>query len=119
MTIDGTDISTFGLIVQKVSGYTNLQALKKILDEREFLANDIKGEEREVVVKLFGQYASSAALETGINGLKSLLESDVEHDYIFPNRSIAFVGVAKRGFKTSIFRLDASLLLTIGIVTPS
>lgn len=116
MTIDGTDISTFGLIVQKVSGYNNLPALKKILPEREFDSGDIKLTEKNVIITMFGQYSSNAALETGINGLRSLLESDVEHDIVLSSRGITFTGVAKRGFKTRLFRLDASLVLEFGVV---
>lgn len=116
MKIDGTDISTFGLIVQSVKGYNDLPALKKILVERSFTANDIKFNEKEVAIKLFGQYASSTALETGVKGLRTLLESDVVHDFLFTSRSINFDGVARNGFKAKVFRNDVSIDLVLGIV---
>ena len=116
MTIDGTDISTFGLIVQRVSGYNNLPARKRILTEQDFDSNDITHNENTVTVKMFGQYASSAALETGVNGLRSLLESDVEHDFVFSSRGLTFTGVVKSGFSAKVFRLDVSIVLEIGVV---
>lgn len=116
MTIDGTNISTFGLIVQKVSGYNNLPSRKRILTEQAFLANDITHNENTVTVKLFGQYASNVALETGVNGLKALLESDVEHDFVFATRGLTFTAVAKSGMPVKLFRLDASIVLVLGVV---
>jgi hypothetical protein len=95
------------------TGYKNLPALKKILTERDFDSNDIKKIEKIVTVKLFGRYASSAALETGVNGLKTLLETDVEHDFLFTSRAINFDGVANRGFKAVVFRNDVSITMEI------
>ena len=116
MTIDGTDINTFGLIVQRLNKYFDKPKRKKILTEQAFLTNDIVLEEQKPIVLLFGQYANQTTLATNVQALQTLLDTDVEHDFVFSDRSISFTGVVKKGFNAVVRRNDISIVIEIGVV---
>ena len=116
MTIDGTDISTFGLIVQRLNKYFDKPKRKKILTEQAFLANDITFNEQTPIVLLFGQYANQTTLATNVQALEALLDGDVEHDFVFVDRGISFTGVVKKGFDARVRRNDVSIVLEVGVV---
>lgn len=104
MTLSGTDISTFGLKLLKLSDYYNLPARKRILSEPAFGLNDIKYEPRRAVVKMYGKYSDQNTLATAVNGFRTLLETAVEHTVIIPGHVLGFTGVFPNGFKTKIQR---------------
>lgn len=116
MTIDGTDISTFGMIVQYLDNYFDNPKRKAILQEQDFDANDIVLEEKKVSVRIFGQYANQSTLATNVNALKTLIETDLEHDFVFANRSVSFTGVVRNGFPAVVKRNDVSIVLEVGVV---
>ena len=116
MTIDGTDINTFGLIVQRLNRYFDKPKRKSILTEQTFLANDITFNEQSPVILMFGQYANQTTLATNVQALEALLDGAVEHDFVFTSRGISFTGVVKKGFSAKVKRNDVSIVLEVGVV---
>ena len=116
MTIDGFDISIFGLILTKFTGNFDLPARKKVLSEPEFDAGDQTLQEKKYYVNLFGQYASQNDLATNVDDLRDLLKNTLEHDFVIPTRGYTFKGVVKNGFKTKVFRNDVQINFVISVV---
>jgi hypothetical protein len=110
------DISDFGLVTQKVTGYNDLPALKRILRERDFSTGSITKTEQIITIKMFGRYDSAALLESNVNAFKAALQSDVEQVYFSTSRGITFTAVANRGFKATVFRNDVTILLELSVV---
>ncbi len=104
MTIDGTDISTYGLKLLKLEDYYNQPARKRILSIPAFGANDLKYESRQAVVKLLGKYDSDNDLATAVSGLETLLKGAVKHTVIIPGHNLSFTGVVTGGFKAAVKR---------------
>ena len=116
MTISGTDISTFGLKLMKLSDYYNLPARKRILTLPAFGCNDIKHEPRGAVVTLFGKYEDQDALATAVNGLRTFLESEATHGIVIGGRNISVDGVFADGFRATVKRNTVMIEMGITIL---
>lgn len=116
MTIDGTNISAYGLQIIALPDYYSLPARKKVLTEPGFEAKDIVFEGREAVITLFGEYASLALMRSNIEALKTKIKSSLKHDYILVGHDESFSGVVTKGFKTEVLRNTVQIKLTISIV---
>lgn len=99
MTIDGTNISTFGLMLSSPDGHLNQPARKRILNEPGFETKDIKFENKEISINLIGSYNSKADLYTKIEAFKALIKSSFDHDYILTGHGLTFSGVIIDGLK--------------------
>jgi len=117
MTIDGINISTFGLIVTKFTGNFDLPKRKEVLKEPEFAAGDQTVEEKVYTVEMFGQYANQTVMATGVNGLRTLIETSLQHDFILSNRGSTFTGVVHDGFKTKVLKNNVFVTMEIGLTT--
>jgi len=117
MTIDGINISTFGLIVTKFTGNFDLPKRKEVLKEPEFAAGDQTVEEKVYTVEMFGQYANQTVMATGVNGLRTLIETSLQHNFIFSNRGYSFTGVVSGGFKTKIIKNNIFVTMEINLTT--
>ena len=115
MTIDGINISTFGLIVTKFTGNFDLPKRKEVLKEPEFADQTL--EEKIYTVEMFGQYANQTVMATGVNGLRTLIETSLQHDFILSNRGSTFTGVVHGGFKTKVLKNNVFVTMEIGLTT--
>lgn len=115
MTIDGTNISTYGLELIKLDNYYTKPARKEILADPKFDENDIKFKEREPVITLFGTYASNAILKTNIDNFYTKIKSSISHNYILLGHELSFSGVIKEGIKVEQIGSEASVKLTFKI----
>ena len=115
MTIDGINISTFGLIVTKFTGNFDLPKRKEVLKEPEFADQTL--EEKIYTVEMFGQYATQTVMATGVKGLSTLLKTSLQHDFILSNRGSTFTGVVHDGFKTKVLKNNVFVTMEIGLTT--
>lgn len=97
MTIDGINISVFGLHLSKADGFLDQPGRKVILPEPSFQAKDIVFESKEISIELVGIYETKAELFTGVESLKNLIKNTLEHDFVLPGHGIVFSGVVDRG----------------------
>lgn len=104
MTIDGKDISTYGLKLLKLEDYYNQPARKRNLSIPAFGVNDLKYESRQAVVKLLGKYDSYNELATSVSGFETLLKGAMKHAVIIPGHNLSFTGVAATGYKVAVKR---------------
>ena len=116
MTIDGTNISTYGLRLLRLEDYYNLPARKKILPVPEFTENDIKYTPKRPTVRLFGKYSSQSAMTTAMNDFITLLKSSQTHAINLVGHGITFTGVFRDGIKTTVRKNTIELRIRITVV---
>lgn len=117
MTIDAINISTFGLIVTNFTGNFDLQERKEVLSEPEFAVGDQTIEEKVYTVEMFGQYATQTFMAAGVNGLRTLLETSLQHAFVLSNMGYTFTGVVHEGFKTKVLKNNVFVTIEIGLTT--
>lgn len=115
MTIDGTNISTFGLKLLKVSDQLGLARRKQILNEQQFNAGDIRYSEFDVLFELKGKYASLSELGTSVNNFMDHLKLNTVHQFVEPARGLNFQGVVKNGFSCEIYKKVVIIKLNVTI----
>lgn len=113
MTIDGTNISTFGLKLSYFDGHLNQPARKKILSEQAYTSNDLNYEAKEYKVSLIGRYLDNTELFSSIQALKDLIASDVIHAFNISEHSVTFSGVVRDGIKIEPIRTAVRVNFTI------
>lgn len=108
MTIDSTNINTYGLQLLTVKDYLNLPKRKDILTVPRFTENDIKTESLSFSIELYGKWNSVTDRETALAGFSSMIKSAVQHSMEISEYNIpAFSGaVFADGFKVDFW--DAS-----------
>lgn len=115
MTIDGTNISTFGLTLLEVKDFLNLPKRKEITDIPFFTANDITFKPVTPTVILYGRWATVAAMETALNSFQTLIKSLVKHTIVIDEYSIPAMNdcVFKDGYEVefmdSVARITAKI----------
>lgn len=119
MTLSGTDISTLGLKLLKLTDYYNLPARKRILSEPAFGPNDIKYEPRRAVVKLFGKYDTQEDLATAVAGFETLIKSETQHAVSIDGHNLSFMGAFANGFRAEIKRNAVIIEATINLIEAS
>jgi hypothetical protein len=116
MTIDGTDIITYGLRLLKVGDYYDLPGRKRILPIPGFGENDIKYEPQKISLKLLGKYTDQSTMATNIEGFKTLIKSTVKHEIVIPGHGLNFTGVFADRINTVVHKNIAEINITITIV---
>jgi len=116
MTIDGVDISTFGLILSRFDGHLDQPARKKILSVPGFEAKDIVFESKEHSFTLVGIYASKVALFSGVEALKTLIKSALVHNFVVAAHGVTFSGVVAEGIKPKVTNIMAELYFKVKVV---
>lgn len=112
MTIDGTDISTFGLKIEKLNNYFSVPARKKTTTIPGFQAKDIVMQQREIFLQLFGKYESLALLKSNTDNFKTLLNSLFIHVIIYPERNVNFNFTITEGVKIDPDIMNKSVVIT-------
>lgn len=115
MTIDGINISSFGLRVEDMTGEVSLPARKRVLAEPGTMAKDIVFQENEIKITMFGRYASLIALRTGVEGLKDLIKLNLVHTFIRASHGLNLSGVIKNGVKVEVLNKVATVTFTITV----
>jgi hypothetical protein len=103
MTIDGTNISTFGLKLLNAEGLYDLPARKKILSEPGNESKDIVFLSKEAIVTLLGRYSSVGSLVSNINAFETLLKTILKHDITLIGHNLTFTGIFDKGFEVVSF----------------
>lgn len=112
MTVDGVNIlTTYGLKLVTVKDHLSSPARKKILQTPAMTANDIKMDERQFTVVLFGEYTTKAQVALAIYGIKTLFEAVHIHIVSIPAHGIGKSVVCKEGIKVEPY--GTAVLLTI------
>lgn len=116
MTIDGTNISTLGFKLYKLSNHLAQPARKKILDPPKHTAENMVYEEFDVVADMYGKFASEALAGAAVASLKTLLETDMVHTFAIASRSLSFQGLVHNGFivvtNKKLIRLSVKITIT-------
>lgn len=99
MTIDGTNITTYGLLLNTIKNHLNKPARKKTLDEPGFDAKDIVFKSQYLNVELVGVFETPAALLAGVEALKTKIKLKIEHDFTIARHGLTFKGVVADGMK--------------------
>jgi hypothetical protein len=118
LTIDGTNISTYGLQVSSVTGLHDLPKQKDILSHWNSSTDLIKLEEYQITIRLIGKYDTTGLMITAIENLRVKLASAVIHTYVSNTLNFTIAAVAKDGFTTRIYgpkytMLELTLKITI------
>lgn len=98
MTIDGVNISTFGMFVVLPSALYDQPARKKVLTEQGVEAKDIQYSEKVITVELAANYPDYSSLRTGVEAFKTAVETG-ENTFVFTNYGISVTGHVKNGVK--------------------
>jgi|GEM_PF-3739803 hypothetical protein len=117
MIIDGVNINVYGLILLKATGFLDFPKRKDILDVQKFTTNDAKYDSAKGTIVLFGDWATPAELEIGLNNLQALINSSVKHtieldEYNLPAFSEA---TFKDGYKVQVIRTVAEITMKITV----
>lgn len=115
MTIDGTNISTYGLRLIAMEDYYSQPARKKILEQPGYLSNEIKFETQICTVTLYGEFASLATMLSNIESLKTKIKTALEHTFVLVGHNLTFTGVVANGFKTEVINQIVKIKMTITI----
>jgi len=103
MTIDGTNISTFGLKLAAQPNIHDIPPLKSILENWNSAAELAVHQEYDIDITMFGKYATTALLTTAVTAFTALLRASVTHVIVITELSLTTSAVAKNGFKTRIY----------------
>ncbi|WP_372776804.1 hypothetical protein [Mangrovibacterium sp.] len=118
MIIDGTDITTLGLVLLKADdGLFSLPARKDVLDSPEFEENDIKHKSASFNISIFGDFNSILEMEAALNGFKSLVTASVQHTLEFDEYDLpAFPGaVFANGYSVEVIRTIVKITAKITV----
>ena len=115
MTIDGINISTFGLQYSRCDGLLDSPKRKIILDEPGFTEKDIVFESSEISVELVGIYATKTDLLAGVEGLKTLIKTTLKHDFVLPLHLFTITGVVATGISVTTVSSMAKVYFRIKI----
>jgi ribulose 1,5-bisphosphate synthetase/thiazole synthase len=114
MTVDGTNISTYGMVILSMDGYFTQPARKKLLTEQLFEENDIKFDPQEIKVSLFGDYsAAPSTLIANFEAFKTKITSALKHTFVFIGRSVTVTGVVINGVQVETFKNCVKVNFTI------
>lgn len=116
MTIDGINISTFGLALSYLGDHLNQPARKIILQEPEFETKDIVFDSKEPVITLVGIFPTKEDLLTGIEGLKNLIKSELIHAFNISEHGLNFNGVVADGMIMTVVQTMAKVYFKVTIV---
>jgi hypothetical protein len=99
MTIDGTNISAFGLKVLNLDDFFNLPARKKILTVPGTEAKDIVFQPKTASIPLLGRYTNAGDLLAKLNAFETLLKAQLNHTIELVGHNETFNGVFDKGFE--------------------
>lgn len=115
MTIDGTNINTFGLHLVRPDGYLDHPDRKSTLSEPGFETKDIVFENKETTINLLGVYETKTDLFAAVQGLKDLIKTDLIHDFTIARHGLTFSGVVTDGIKIDVIKTLAKINFKIKI----
>jgi hypothetical protein len=110
MTIDGVNISAFGMKVLNLDDYYSLPARKKILAEPGTEAKDIVFQPQTATIKLLGRVADTTDLLTKLEAFETLIKSSLKHDVVLMARGESFVGVFDRGYELQMPFINGKII---------
>jgi hypothetical protein len=115
-TIDGTQLSTYGLRLSHISGHLDLPPYKKILEEHDFEAEMCITQEKRVTVRFIGKYLSKNLMAIQLSAFKTKIASGVKLNWKFDNHYFDENCVVKDGFQVNIINdyvATVTVILTI------
>ena len=116
MTIDGIDISIYGLTFSKIDNFYSLPARKNTLKEPGFEAKDIVFKQKKPTITLLGQYEYNSSLMANIENFKTMIKSAVSHLFYIDGHELTFTGVITKGIKITPVQNIAIVEFTVNIV---
>ena len=117
MTIDGTNISTYGLRIISMEDYYSQPARKNILTQPGYMEPVIRFESRQCTVVLYGEYSTLAAMLTGVENFKTKVKTVLKHAFVLIGHNEYFTGVIANGISSEVIQNTVQLTFTITITT--
>lgn len=121
MTIDGINISTYGLRLLSMQDYYTLPAQKKILERTKSgypqSGYTFKYESKQCTITLYGEYTTLAIMLININLFKTKIKTVLEHTFNLIGHNLTFTGVVAQGIKSEVIQKTVQLKFTITITT--
>ena len=116
MTIDGVNITTvLGLRLETVKDHASLPARKRILQEPGFTLADIKTEERQITVSMFGSFVSKSAAAAVAEAFGTVMRWSTKHTISIPAHQVSVTGVFKSGAKIETYGTSIHITTTITV----
>jgi len=110
MTIDGTNISEFGMKVTDMADYYNLPARKKILTIPGTEEKDIVFQPQTATIKLLGRVADTTDLLAKLEAFETLLKSSLKHDIVLLGHNESFIGVFASGYELQMPFINGTII---------
>jgi len=115
-TIGGTALSTYGLRLATLGGNMDLPAYKSILEISDLHADLRKTQENKVRIKLYGFYATKAAMITAIGNFKTKIQSAVTQTWVFSDYDFSETCFVKDEIRIQIHKeKNVEINLTLNI----
>jgi hypothetical protein len=114
-SIGGTLLSTYGLRMARIEGHLDLPKYKDILEINDLHEDLRKTEELKVRVKLYGFYASKAALATGVENFKTKIRGAVKQTWVFTAHGFSETCFVKDPVKVQITGTSVEINLTLNV----
>lgn len=116
MTIDGVNISTFGMMLSYITGHLDQPARKKTMEVPGFEEKDIVFEAKEPVIILIGFYTSKAALLAEIQAFQSLIRSNTVHEFGLSGHNVTFSGAVMDGMRVDTIKNSVTITFKVTII---
>lgn len=110
MTIDGTNISEFGMKVMNLDDYFSLPARKKTLPVPGVEAKDIVFQSQTATIKLLGRVADTTDLLAKLEAFETLLKSSLKHDIVLIGHNESFKGVFASGYELQMPFINGKII---------
>jgi hypothetical protein len=101
-TVNGIELSTYGLRLARLDGHLDYPKYKQILDEHDHSAQMKVAEDKKVRVKLIGTYATLAAMGTAMSTFHTAVKGAARLQWIFTGHDFDEYCVVADGISASV-----------------
>ena len=106
-TVDGIDITTYGLRLARIEGHLDLPRYKNLIPINDLTAIMRITDERRIKVKLIGEFASTAAMVTAIENFKTKIAGAVKYTWAFSGHGFSETCFIKDPARIQVYRRPA------------
>ncbi len=110
-----TELSTYGLRLARLEGNLDLPAFKQIIEANELESNLRVLDEKNIQIRLFGIYATKAAMGTAVLAFNHKIRSALKQVWTFTNHGFQETCVVKSGYQATTYGTAVEINLTLTI----
>ena len=115
--IGGVELSTYGLRLARLDGNVDFPAFKGIIEKHDFESTLLILDEKTIRIKMFGFYATRAAMGTALSAFSTKVKSELKQIWTFSNHEFEETCVVKDGVQTTTFGTAVEIVITLTITT--